>query len=405
MSFTLKIVYIIGGIHSANGMSDVMTRKVNWLARHTDAELYVVLTERPDLKPFYELEPSVRVVNLDLNFDRLDTLPLWRKLLLYRRLQRRYRRLLTAYLVDLHADIVVSALRRDINFLCTIPDGSRKVGELHFARSSYRVFSRPGFPAWLCSAITRRWQGSLIQLLKRLDAFVVLSHEDAAAWPELKDNIHVIPNSIRNLTDEQPLDPQKVYTPLPNREGQGGGSVGAVPACLSILAAGRYTSQKGFDLLLRSWALLESDFPTWHLDIFGSGDASPYQALADKLGLKNVTLHGATSDLQGEMCRSSVFVFSSRYEGFGLVLAEAMACGMAVVSYACPCGPRDIITDGVDGLLVERVGDIVAFAEAMRRLLSDASLRQRLADNARQSALRYSEDVVMAQWKQLFNLN
>ena len=377
-----KIVYIIGGIHAANGMSDVMTRKVNWLAHNTDAELHVVLTERPDLKPFYALEPSVKVVNFDLNFDRLDTLPLWRKVLLYRRLTKRYRRLLTDYLMQLRPDVVVSALRRDINFLTEIADGSRKVGELHFARSSYRVFSKPYLPSWFCRAVTRRWQASLTERLRRLDAFVVLSHEDAEAWPELT-NIKVIPNSIRNLTTRLPLRGER---------GAGG----------EVLAAGRYTYQKGFDLLLRSWTKVETAEPTWHLDIYGSGDKMPYETLARELGLKNVTLHGATNDLQDEMQRSSIFAFSSRYEGFGLALAEAMACGCAVVSYACPCGPRDIVSDGEDGLLVEKVGDTDAFAEALLRLMRDDALRQRLATAAVVSARRFSEDNIMQQWEALF---
>ncbi len=375
----MTIVYIIGGIYMANGMSDVMTRKVNWLALHTDAKLHVVLTERPDLPPLYKLEPSVEVVNFDLGFDRLDTLPLWRKAMLYRRLMRRYRRCLTDYLMQLGPDIVVTALRRDINFLTDIGDGSRKIGELHFARSSYRVFSKPWLPAWVNAFVTRRWQASLVSKLRRLDTFIVLSHEDADAWPELRDNIIVIPNSIR-----QPA------THALRREGHAEGGI--------VLAAGRYTYQKGFDLLLQSWANIEPMAPAWHLHVFGSGDPTPYAAQARQLGLRHVELHPATQDLRAEMLRSDIFAFSSRYEGFGLVLAEAMACGCAVVSYACPCGPRDIVTHGRDGLLVDKVGDTEAFADALLSLIADPERRRRLAAAATESARRYDEDTVMQQW-------
>ena len=381
----MKIVYIIGGIYVANGMSDVMTRKVNWLARHTAAELHVVLTERPDLPPFYELEPSVKVVNFDLGFDRLDTLPLWRKTLLYRRLMRRYRQCLTDYLMQLRPDIVVTALRRDINFLTDIEDGSRKVGELHFARSSYRVFSKPWLPAWANVLVTRRWQASLIRKLCRLDTFVVLSHEDAAAWPELKANIKVIPNSIGQLS---------THTPIRVEHGE---------RC-RVLAAGRYTYQKGFDLLLRSWARVEATAPAWQLHIYGSGDPAPYAAQARQLGLRHVELYPATQDLRAEMLRSDIFAFPSRYEGFGLVLAEAMACGCAVVSYACPCGPRDIVTHDRDGLLVEELGDTDAFAEALTALIADPERRHRLAAAATESARRYDEDTVMQQWLQVLKV-
>ena len=380
----MKIVYIIGGIHAANGMSDVLTRKVNWLATHTDAEMHVVLTERHAGVPFYKLHPAVGVVNLGLDFDRLDTLPLWRKLPLYAILQHRYRRRLTRYLMDLHADIVVSALRRDINFLADVADGSRKVGELHFSRASYRVFHRTWLPAWVNRAVTRRWQASLVATLRRLDAFVVLSHEDARAWPELAANIHVIPNSIR--PDDAASD---AATPAPPRQ-------------KAVLAAGRYTYQKGFDLLLSSWASVEPQARGWHLDIFGSGDPKPYVIRARRLGLKAVNFHAATPDLHAEMLCRPIFAFTSRYEGFGLVLAEAMAAGMAVVSYACPCGPRDIVTHDTDGLLVEHVADTKTFARELLRLITDTDLRQRLASAATRSARRYDEHTVMQQWRRLF---
>lgn len=361
-------------------MSDVMTRKVNWLARHTDYELHVVLTERPDLAPFYTLEPRVKVVNFDIGFDRLDTLPPLRKLWLYRKLQRTYRQRLTDYLLQLRPDIVVSALRRDINFLCSIPDGSRKIGELHFSRSSYRVFSHPRLPQFVCRAITRLWQRSLIRQLQQLSVFVVLTHQDAECWPELT-NVRVIPNSIRTF-------PDSVCSPETKR----------------VIAAGRYTYQKGFDMLLKAWQQVEADCPEWQLYIFGGGEPAPYQQQADELGLSNVHLLPATSDLQSEMLSSSIFAFSSRYEGFGLVLAEAMSCGLVPVSFECPCGPRDIITHSVDGILIPP-SDINAFANAIRQLISNPSRRATMSMAARASAKRFTEDTIMQQWLTLFEAN
>ena len=359
-------------------MSDVMTRKVNWLARHTDYKLHVVLTERPDLEPFYKLDSSVEVVNFDIGFDRLDTMPKLRKLLLYNKLQHRYKKKLTDYLMQTKADVVVSALRRDINFLTSIPDGSRKVGELHFARSSYRVFNSSFIPKAICSCITSLWQGQLIKRLRQLSAFVVLTHEDAACWQEI-ENVAVIPNSIRQFPDST-----------------------ALPHSKRIIAAGRYTYQKGFDLLLEAWSQLESQHPDWQLHIFGSGDRTPYQEMAKRLRLENVALHGTVDSLQAEMLKASVFAFSSRFEGFGLVLAEAMSSGLACVSFACPCGPADIIDrDGINGLLV-KPNDVEGLASALDKVMSDPDLRLRLATEGRTAAQRYSEDFVMQQWVALF---
>lgn len=373
----MKIVYIIGGIYSANGMSDVMTRKVNWLAANTDHQLHVVLTERPDLKPFYLLHPSVKVVNFDIGFDRLDTLSPLRKLFLYRRLQRNYRQQLTDYLIHLRPDIVVSALRRDINFINDIPDGSRKIGELHFSRSSYRVFSHPRIPKTVCRLITYLWQRSLIRQLCKLSDFVVLTQEDAECWPELH-NLSVIPNSIRNMPDAT-----------------------CSVSAKRVIAAGRYTYQKGFDLLLNAWQSVELSHPEWHLYIFGSGESLPYQEQARQQQLHNVHLNPATSNLQDEMLQSSIFAFTSRYEGFGLVLAEAMACGLVPVSFQCPCGPRDIISNDNDGILVPP-NDVTAFAKALNELMTDQSRRASMSQKARISAQRYTEDIIMQSWLTLF---
>ena len=359
-------------------MSDVMTRKVNWLARHTDYDLHVVLTERPDLPPFYKLDDRVQVVNFDIGFDRLDTMPKLRKLLLYSRMQRRYKQQLTNYLMQVGADIVVSALRRDINFLTSIPDGSSKIGELHFARTSYRVFSSRLLPPALCKLITRHWQQQLISKLKQLSAFVVLTNEDAANWHEV-EHVTVIPNSIREFPASS-----------------------ADPEAKRVIAAGRYTYQKGFDLLLQAWSQLESRHHDWQLHVYGSGDPAPYQAIADRLGLTNVTLHAATNDLQAEMLKNSIFAFSSRYEGFGLVLAEAMSCGLACVSFACPCGPTDIIDrDGINGLLVQQ-SDVEGMASALDRLMADTDLRSAIAHESLRTAQRYTENTVMQKWIALF---
>lgn len=402
---TRTLLYIIGGIHQANGMSDVMTRKVNWLARNTDAELHVVLTERPDLQPFYKLDSRVKVVNFGLDFDRLDTLPLWRKLFLYKRLTRKYKRLLTDYLMMVRADIVVSALRRDINFLTDINDGSRKIGELHFSRASYRVFNRPQLPKFINLFVTRLWQNSLIKKLNHLKAFVVLSNEDADAWKSNRHdanklkNIKIIPNSIKSLPT--------ITTKLTNKR---------------VIAAGRYTEQKGFDLLLRAWQIVEQQHPDWSLSIFGSGDNSLYYKLAQDLGLSHATCNGLAPDLNDEMQNSSIFVLSSRYEGFGLVVAEAQALGLPVVSFACPCGPRDIITNNIDGLLIEpakkldymynafadsKYDDvhIHSLADALCKLISDDELRSFMSIIARQSAQRFSESTIMQKWQELFGLS
>jgi glycosyltransferase involved in cell wall biosynthesis len=121
------------------------------------------------------------------------------------------------------------------------------------------------------------------------------------------------------------------------------------------------------------------------------------------LGIDNSRCHlnGPTSNIQQEYANSSLFVFSSRFEGFGMVLVEAMSCGLPVVSFACPCGPKDIVRDGDDGLLVES-GNIDKLAEAMMKMIREDNLRTSMAQAAQTNVERFRIERIAQQWKQLF---
>ena len=170
-----------------------------------------------------------------------------------------------------------------------------------------------------------------------------------------------------------------------------------------VVTIGRYAYQKGYDLLLQAWAEVEKHYPDWTLDIFGQGDQTDYRKLMMDLGLDSNRCHlnGPVEDVVKAYQDSTIFVLSSRFEGFGLVLVEAMACGLLVVSFDCPAGPDEIITDGVDGLLVPS-GDVHALAERLMTLMADEDLRQRLSMQARQTAQRYDMTTIARQWTTLF---
>ena len=151
-----KIVYIVGGLYQPSGMGQVLSCKVNYLAEHTDWQIYVVLTERPDLPFFYKLAPNVKFVNFDINYDELDTMPLLKKMRAYRKKQDVYKRKLTSYLMEIKPDITVSVIRREINFINDIPDGSHKIGEIHFEKQFYRKFYKPYLPGFVNKWITKK---------------------------------------------------------------------------------------------------------------------------------------------------------------------------------------------------------------------------------------------------------
>jgi glycosyltransferase involved in cell wall biosynthesis len=169
-----------------------------------------------------------------------------------------------------------------------------------------------------------------------------------------------------------------------------------------VLAAGRLARQKGYDRLIKSWALVAPDHPDWHLRICGNGPAQEkLERLIAERGLEqSVTLAGPAKDLGAEMAKASIFVLSSRWEGLPLALLEAMSVGMAVVSFNCPTGPADVIEDHRNGLLIQP-RTIANLAAGLHEMIEDEELRQRCAAGAVETARDYSMDVVGPQWEAL----
>jgi glycosyltransferase involved in cell wall biosynthesis len=166
-----------------------------------------------------------------------------------------------------------------------------------------------------------------------------------------------------------------------------------------LTAVGRLTRQKGFDLLLEAFARIAKTHPDWKLVIWGEGEARlELEAQRDALGLSNrVEMPGLTPRPGLWLETADAFVLSSRYEGWGIVLLEAMAAGLPVVSFACDWGPTDMIANGEDGILVPN-GDIAALADALSNLMADEALRARLAANAEANVRRYDAAHILSQW-------
>lgn len=377
-SNSLKLVYVTPALYMAGGVERVLTLKANYFAEHFDYDITIILTEGKGKPLFYPLSDKINVVNLDINFEDLWTCSFLKKVFLYLKKQRKYKRMLKEALMQIRPDITVSLLRREINFITDMPDGSRKMGELHVNRAHYRNFE--GADAnWLKNLFAHFWMNSLVRKLKCLDRFVVLTEEDKSAWVEL-DNVVAIHNpvSFQSVT----------VSPLTAKR---------------VIAVGRYAYQKGFDLLLQSWKRVEQQCPDWELAVFGEGDRTPYEQLMVELGIdcSRCKLNGPTDNIQEEYTKSSIYVVSSRFEGLSMSLLEAVSCGLPIVSFTCPCGPRDVISNGVDGVLVDN-GNVEELASKMIDVMSSPETIARMGDAARRKADSFKIEHIAQQWKQLF---
>ncbi len=375
---SIRVAYCIPSLYYPSGMERVLTLKANYLAEFYGYKIFIILTDGKEKKPYYDLSPKVTLINLDIRYDDIFRMPLIRRAWHYLQKQRKFKKKLKEILFDLRPDITVSLLRRDINLINHISDGSLKVGEIHFSRANYRDLQREKLFYFVKKVIAGFWMKQLISELKRLNRFVVLSQEDKEKWPELT-NVTVIHNPLSFF-------PEKVSDCKARQ----------------VIAVGRYVYQKAFDLLIQAWSIVSAKHPDWVLKIYGDGMRDELTAQIRSLDLENSCfLEHTVPDITEKFVESSIFALSSRYEGFGMVITEAMACGVPPVSFACPCGPKDIIRDGEDGLLVEN-GDIEGLAKKIIYLIENEGIRIRMGYHARINVERFKIEKIMLQWKELF---
>ena len=358
----MRLVYLIAGTYRAAGMERVLAEKTNWLAAHGH-EVHVLTTDQMGRPAAFPMDPSIRMQDLGINYEKNNGESFLSKALQYPLKQWRHRRRLSTALHAIRADIVISMFCNDAGFLPRIKDGSRKVLEVHFSRFKKLQYGRSGL--WALADRWRTWQDAITAA--QYDRFVVLTAEDKGYWGDM-DNIRVIPNP-RTFSLPEPASLQS-YT---------------------VLAVGRYTYQKGFDLLLEAWKMIDTE--GWSLRIAGSGDS-----LGD---LPANVITGPAQDIIEEYRNAAFLVMSSRYEGLPMVLLEAQAAGLPVVAFTCKCGPRDVITDGEDGILVPE-SDIKGLAAGIKRLMDDEGLRQRMGEAAFRNSGRYDKERIMSLWDNLF---
>ncbi len=371
----MKIIYCIAGTCHSGGMERVLANKANYLTGH-GYEVVIVTTDQQGLPPFFPLAEQIRCIDLGINYEENNGKSFANKLLHYPLKQYRHQKRLAAILKREKPDITVSMFCNDAGFITRINDGSKKVLEIHFSKFKRLQYNRKGL--WRLADLWRSKQDE--KTVRRFDKFVVLTEEDKGYWGNLP-NITVIPNANTFATSQAAA--------LENKK---------------VIAIGRYTYQKGFERLIEAWNILSPGFPGWKLDIIGNGEErDKLQDLIHAYHLDGqVTLVSPTKSIDKVYLDASLLAMSSRYEGLPMVLLEAQAFGLPIVSFACKCGPKDIVANGETGFLVEE-NDIEGLARQLVKVMKDKNLRKQMGRKAKEASLRYAEDAVMAKWTALFD--
>lgn len=373
----MRIVYCTDSMCYLGGIQNVTIAKANALAKVEGNEVWIVVADGkyPPLAPLYD----VHFVNLDVNYCEDD----WKgfffvlKGFFVKRSIHKHR--LWKKLNEIKPDIVISTGTSEKFFLPTLKICSHPcfVREIHFT-SNYRVLYSQNVWEKLMGYVgfwyDFRWK------IKKYDQIVLLTEEDRERYWKGNQKVIVIPNPVISECSRV--------------------------SCLDetmVVAAGRFVPVKNFEALIRIWSAVVVKHPDWKLKIYGEGcQETVLRRLIKSLSLEGkVFLMGRTSAVLEKMADASMFVLTSMVEGFGLVLIEAMSVGLPVVSYACPCGPSDIIADGENGYLIP-VGDERMFVERVCSLIEDKEKRISLGRKGKEMSAQYNVDKIRDRWMSLF---
>lgn len=354
---TVSIVLVIGSLQGGGAERQMSDMANYWVAKGFDVT--IATWSGSELDDFYSVDNRVRRVHLDVD---AESYTLFRKLRSNRRRVLKLRELLSSTRPD-----AVLSFVTETNVLAILASVALNI----------RVVVSERVQPQAHAALPLHWR-VLRRALYAWSDEIVAQTQDAVRWisRNCRKRAVVIPNALRSLP-ELSLERQSL-----------------------IVAVGRLTQQKGFDLLLKAFAGIAPNFKDWKVAIIGEGcERANLLKLRDELMLADrVEFVGQTRDVLSWMARAGMLVQPSRFEGFPNVVLEGMGMGAAVISADCPSGPADLIEDGINGRLVP-VDDIGALMQAMLELISQPEVRQRLGREASKVQQRFRQDLIMARWE------
>jgi len=379
----MKIVYHYTAFSTVGGTDRMILSKASYLSDNFGYEVYLLTdSQKSNEDFFFPLSDKLKHIDLGVDFSQEYNHNFIGRVFWYYKLMRLYKKRLISTLNFLDPDVLVVTLGREMSIIRSLVQPGRKiVGETHvakpFVRNLYLLRARGFFFSCIANYIEHQMEKNV----SYLDKLVVLTETAKEQWAPFA-NVVSIPNF-------NTLYPEKL-------SGEKYGK--------TAIAVGRLNEQKGFDMLIESWKIVYNSHPSWKLNIYGNGED---KAFLEKLIERNeltgiVRINGPVKEIEKEYMRSDFYVLSSRCEGWGLVLLEAMGCGLPCVSFDCPDGPRHIIQDGKTGLLVNN-GAIVELAEKICWMIEHPKERIEMGKNGRIRALDFTQSEIMIRWKNLFD--
>lgn len=374
----IKIVYFYESFIHRGGTERILIEKMNWLSDYGFE--VIVLTSEQGCHSFpFELSAKVKHIDLNVRFFTLYQYSIFFRFFKMWRMKRLFQRKFNAFIEEHSPDIVICTtyIASYLSVMVRCPLSFKKVAESHidkrYLTNNYYLNRKSLLSLWRSKLELKMTE----KLVRHFDLLVTLNQTDANDWA--------------------PFVRTKIITNTVHQNDIGKISDGSRKHAIFV---GRYTEQKGLDDLFAIWELVHKCHPDWHLDLYGDGEKrGELLAQAERIQA-NIHIYMSSANIFEKYVNSSIFLLTSHYEPFGLVLPEAMSCGLPVVSFEAD-GPCKIITDGVDGFLIKD-RDIKKFADRVCQLIENKSLRLKMGQAGILSAQHYSANIIMPQWKELF---
>ena len=366
----MRILYVFRSLAHWGGIERILVDKMNHLVTMFGYEVFMLTTDQGNHPVPYQLEEGVHLEDLNIRFHQQYRYHGLKRLLTARRMSRLFKQRLSDRLQKIQPDVIVCTTANyvDINIIAELRGSTPLIVESH---SIYcMTMGQKGLRHRYADYMYRKG-------LSKAQMIVALTEGDAVEWRKAFPHVCVIPNMVH-------LNEGKLST-LDHKR---------------VLWVGRFDYQKRPMEMIEIWTKVYPQFPDWHLDIYGEGEQ--HQQLEDavqSLGM-NIHIHQPTDRIFDVYRNSSILVSTSLFEPFGLVIPEAMSCGLPVVAYNSRYGPANIVDNGKNGLLVS-MDDQQSFAKQMIRLMLDIGLRQQIGEAAVISAQSYSAEKIMPQWQKL----
>ena len=368
----MKILYVFRSLAVWGGIERVLVEKMNHLVSMYGYDVYMVTADQGNHPVPYQLDERVHLIDLNIRFHQQYQYPLPKRLWVARKLRKIYRFRLSNQISKIKPDVIVCTTTDDISSLVKLKGLIPLVVESHSICLRTIEFGK----YWL----QKKWyRFNYLRALSKVDVLVALTEGDAKEWRKYHPHVEVIPNIVH-------LNKGPISTWENKR----------------VIWVGRFDYQKRPLEMVRIWEKIQPLFPNWQLDMYGEGEQR--QELEDRvysLGM-NIVIHQPTEHIFDYYRESSILMSTSLFEPFGLVIPEAMSCGLPIVAYDCPYGPSDIITDGANGFLI-KTGDTRCFAEKVGILIRDKNMRANFGANGTIYSKRYESNQIMPCWKQLFD--